>query len=126
MIPFDLSELKSIIDIFEEDQGVKLKYVYLDYCDSILVIRGEKVELYVRSIYNNSLVIARIQLNHKHQGVGTKVFNEIIKYAINKGFTKIEVESVMTEEMHEFCNKFGFKEKIDTRFGTICNYEMNL
>lgn len=125
-ISFNLCELQSIIKILEDDEGKTLNNVYLDYSDSTLVIRGKRIELYARSSFQGTLTIARIQLNHKHQGIGIKLFNEIIKYATNKGFNKIDVESVMTDEMHKFCIKYGFKEKLYSRFETLCSYEMYL
>jgi len=125
MIQFNLDEMKSIKEIMDKDNNDPTN-AYLDYMDTTYVLRGENSELYMRSSYQDSLIIARIEVCHKHIGVATKLFEELFKYTQFKGFKKIMVESVMTPEMHEFCIKNNFKEIKSTRYDICCNYEKEI
>lgn len=73
-------------------------------------IKGEdfSTELYLK-MFNNSLIISRLQLQNKHNGIGTEILNMLIDYCNDKKITSIIAESVLTKPMINFCTKHGFK-----------------
>lgn len=69
--------------------------------------------MHIRSTIQKHLVIARIELKHQRQGYGTKLMKLIDNYCKAKGFVAIEIESVLTKAMNNFCIKHGFELKPD-------------
>jgi len=70
----------------------------------------QETDLYIKSIYSKYLVISRIMFDNTHCGIGTKVFNWLKEYCIEKGYAGIEVESTCTKEINNFCDKFKFEK----------------
>lgn len=105
--------LFDIISLFARDCDYKLNECYLDSKRLFIngIYRKEKSELMLRFAgVNNELVVARVCFINRRCGNMTELY-KILKYIQKKYKTgKIVIESVMTEEMKQWCEKNGFKK----------------
>lgn len=107
LVENDFKELKEMLAKYEKtDIEVKFNESFR----TIWFLGVEETDLYLRSSVDKYLTIARIMFANTHCGIGTKVFNWLREYAIDKGFEGIEVESTCTQEINNFCIKLGFKK----------------
>lgn len=102
----------SIISLFAEDADFNLEKCYVDR--ERLFIDGESNEesneLMLRYNYgaNNSLVVARVGFIHKREGKMTELYRILMLIQQKYHTGPIVIESVLTEEMHSWCEKNDF------------------
>lgn len=102
----DFFIIKDLIDNFEKDtlyfkQTLGFNSIYLESLHT-------ETELYAKSILDK-LIISRIVLSKRREGLGSSILSELINIANSKGFKQIIIESVCTKEMMNFCLKHNFK-----------------
>lgn len=102
-----------------------------DACSSVdswidkgrLFIRSENNELMIRfNSFKNEIVIARVEVNKKRNGVATKTLTFLKEYAQKNNYKTILIEQAMTEEIVYFAQKNNFSEISHMPF----NYELKL
>lgn len=116
----------SIIGLFAEDANYELRRCYVETNRLFIegYTRGKENELMLR--YNcgrdNRLVVARVRFVHRRKGNMTELYR-ILKRIQRKYHTgPIVIESVMTDEMREWClkNKFYEDESAKRNFIQSC------
>lgn len=60
-----------------------------------------------------SFVISVVNLVNRHQGTMTKIFEIVKEFCLQNGVKTIIIQSVGTEEMMQWCQKFGFTRRDD-------------
>lgn len=103
-----------IIALFSEDCDYKLKDCYVQM--KRLFVRGthkhNKNELMLRFAgEDNELIIGRVQFIEQRVGKMTKLYEILKKIQKKYKIGKIVIESVITEEMEQWCLKNGFVKK---------------
>lgn len=84
---------------------------YTNYSNAYFI--GTSSSLLIRdntSDIMQSVTLAVIELNHRHQGYGTKIINWLESYGRNHQAKKIIIESILTPEMRNLALKLGFSE----------------
>ena len=130
-----MEELEGLKLLISESTGQNI--FMFSHRKTVIEFRGEdRCELYLRSerVPIPTLVIARIEMVPRHQGIGTQVLEWLKRYAVTKGFKRIVVENANTDDSVQFAKKRGFVKcynPIDQLLGTtdeemFCNYELML
>lgn len=104
----------SIIGLFAEDANYELRECYVDR-ERLFIsgyTKGESNTLMLRYNCgeNNNLVVARVEFIHKRKGKMTELYRILKKIRRKYHTGPIMIESVMTEEMKEWCLKNNFYE----------------
>ena len=73
-------------------------------CPNELIIRFTK----------NIIVVKDVEFVHKRMGYMTKVYEYLLELAQKYQVPQIEIESVVSDEMENWCRKYGFKKKYDS------------
>jgi len=60
-----------------------------------------------------SFIISVVQLVNQRQGTMTKIFEIVKTFCLRNGINTIIVQSVVTEEMTQWCQKHGFTRRDD-------------
>lgn len=117
----DINEFKQLIEIMEKDNNNKKVTAVIKYQN--LYIQGDECELMIRFHKSfGQLIIARMTVNNKRQGTGTKILDFLIEYAKDNGYNKLVAETVLSERLRRFLGKFNFVEQPNT----IWCYELPL
>ncbi|RPF57032.1 GNAT family N-acetyltransferase [Aquisalibacillus elongatus] len=129
--PIELKE-SEFVDLKELING--LTYSTVEIYDSIrdremrLVSDGNRCELSLRSefIPLQTLVIKNIVFTPKQKGIGSKVLSWLINYSVSKGFDRIVLENVNTDEGLNFAKSKGFTKCYNpsSEFFPILNDEL--
>lgn len=83
---------------------------------------NDKSEVYIK-FNTKQVIISRIVLGDKRKGYCTKILNILIDYCKKYSIKQIMIESVLTDEMFNFCNKHNFiKEENKYSTGIHGNY----
>ncbi|GAB6431132.1 hypothetical protein bcgnr5372_45770 [Bacillus luti] len=130
-ITLQIKDFKNIVALIEKNDNTKLQIIKNELYNTISM-EGEdgSTKLYLKSLQDGSLVVARISLEVQRTGTGSILFKILKEYAIGKGFEKLIVEAVLTDTMRNFCIKQGFEP--NEHFGTYIqgkfygNYELDL
>lgn len=126
----ELEDFKKVISIIEELDDVKLISNIASFKNNIFISsENGETELYIKKSLN-SIIISRVKFNKKRAGIMTKVLEELINITKLYEYDTIIVESVLTTEMANFCNKNGF-EKVNDCFcispdDYMGNYKLSL
>ena len=107
IIDLNENDFDGLIDILES-KGFKMSISFNQLFNTINFYNQAGCELYLRSSYDNYITIVRINLIHKHQGLGTEILNWLKEYAKQHGFIGVKIESVCTKAMDNFCKKHKF------------------
>lgn len=104
-----------IVGIFAEDCNFKLRKCYIH--NRRLFIYGfansKQCELMLRfGQGDNRLVVARVEFIHTRKGKMTELYRVLKHIQKTHKCGKIEIESVQSEEMENWCLKNGFIEKV--------------
>ena len=75
-------------------------------------------ELRISFLGDEKLIISRIAVSHKRQGVATEILNLLVKLCRKKGVHQIIMQSVLTPECAAFCKKNGFQPN------PICSFKL--
>lgn len=59
------------------------------------------------------IVVKNVEFVHKRRGYMTKVYEYLIELAQKYQIPQIEIESVVSDEMENWCRKYGFEKKYD-------------
>ncbi len=107
-----------IIGILAEDCDYNLYACYSD--GSRLFVKGnrgdEQNELMLRyGRVGSSLVVARVEFINRRQGKMTELLRILKAIQKRYGIEEIKIESVLTDEMKQWCKKNGFKKEEDSR-----------
>lgn len=102
-------DFSDVISLLEEFDETKIEVTVNEFFKSVS-INGEtpETELYIKSNYNDVLVISRFFLKNRGKGLGTNIFRQLKSLAISKGYKKIIVEQTFTKEMNGLCRKEGY------------------
>lgn len=73
-------------------------------CPNELIIRFTK----------DILVVKNVEFIHKRVGYMTKVYEYLIEIAQKYRITQIEIESVVSDEMENWCRKYNFEKKYNS------------
>lgn len=106
-----LDELRPIIALFEEDTKTEL-FSIIDM--NRLIIRNERFNIILMVRFTlplKKMTIANVEFVHQRQGYGSRLLSLLITYGQERGYEKIEVESLLTESIYEFVKKHGFTRK---------------
>lgn len=92
-----------------------------NYSATTLDINGDESRVYIR-LFKDELQIAYVIFKHKRKGTCTKLLNECKLVCKELGLTKILVESVLTDDMENFCRKHSFRLKEESYNSFPKNY----
>lgn len=114
----NLEKYQSLADILQADTKSEVTFyqnwnnIYFQSDENDLMIRDNTKVPQLKSI-----TLARISLNHRHNGTGTKIIQWLEAYAKETHAERIIIESVLTRPMAELSLKLGYiPENIDTMF----------
>lgn len=126
MISINKRDFLKVKDILERREHCPIKFTGETFLKSRVILKGDITELYMIS-QGDDLIIRRINLKNTRKGTATLVVNELLEICKEKGFARLVVESVLTEEMVSFCKKMDFiKELGDFNIGEFGNYYKNI
>lgn len=109
-INFQEADLSNLINILDNDQSSYervmtekhfyfQKFAYQSPTNEILLARVDPLK---------QIIIERIMVAHKHQGVGTKLIHEVENIANKYEYKTILIQSILTPEMWNLSNKLGY------------------
>ncbi len=129
IIQLNESDFDEITTLLKKEQSRKVTVRFNRFFNNIQFFNYTGLDLYLRSSANKYITIVRISLPKKRKGTCTRLVEILAKYAKEKGFKGVEIESVCTPEMNEFCKKNNFiQEKYDGSIetpGWYGNYYLN-
>lgn len=77
---------------------------------------SSEAELRVAFLVDIQLIISRVCVSHKRQGIMTTVLKELVRICERKNVHKIVMQSVLTPECAAFCEKNNFIPNPSTSF----------
>lgn len=104
----DLNNYKYLYDLMKHDTTSKIEW-YTQFKN--IYFRSEDNELLIRDNSDdgiNSVTLAVIELNHRHQGYGTKIITWLESYARQHHAKKVIIESIITKPMRNLAIKLGY------------------
>lgn len=81
-----------------------------------IYLYNDESNVYIK-FNKKQVILSNITLGKQRQGYGTEILNVLIEYCKKYFINELIIESVLTEEMFNFCNKHGFI-KIYNEFDT--------
>lgn len=101
---------KELTTIIENNDNCHLE-MHIEYNGNIW-LHTKNYETELRYIpFVNNLIVSRVQFQNKRCGCMTKCMEKIIEYAEELKVNMITIQSVMTEEMENWCRKNHFIPK---------------
>lgn len=113
------NEFNTIINIFEKDAGPSKPEHWVSF-NRFFISSGVNEFMLKINAFSEELVIARIEVHQKRNGVESETLSFLKNYAKANGFKRIIVESVMTDDMKRFVHHNGFVKQ-ECTFG---NFEL--
>jgi len=110
------SEFHPIIELFEEDCNGHISELRTQFNRLFIAgyYREENCELMLRYGENKPLIVAKVQFIHRRAGKMTELYRLLKEIQENNETGKIEIQSVISQEMGNWCMKNGFIKKLDT------------
>lgn len=106
----NLNDYHGLYEIIQTDSKSKVKQytsfnnVYFSSSHNELMIRDNSKNIL------STIVLARISLNNKHCGTGTKIIKWLEEYAKTHNAKRVIIESILTEPMRTLALKLDYKE----------------
>ncbi|MED2737179.1 hypothetical protein [Bacillus toyonensis] len=102
-------DFSNVVSLLEEFDVTKVEVIVNELLKTVS-INGEtpETEIYIKSHYDDVLVISRIFLKNRGKGLGTNIFRQLKSLALSKGFKKILVVQTLTKEINGLCRKEGY------------------
>ena len=111
IIPIVKNDFKELTSLLEEKEG-KMKISCNPIFNDISFYNDLGSELFLRSSYDKYIVIVRICLLHKRQGLCLQIVNWLMNYAKEHEFKGVKIESVCSLAMNNFCKKYNFERTL--------------
>lgn len=106
-----INEFQEIIELFKRDSDGTDNVVSINM--GRLFITGMENELMLRfNVVTKTITIARVQFKHTRIGMGTALIELLKEYAKVNDYSYLVLESVLTEEGHQFALKQGFQKEL--------------
>lgn len=71
-------------------------------------LHSRNCDLCLKTGVPDTLIISRIFMPLPHHGLGSRVLAWLRRYALARGFTRIVVANLTTDDILGFCTKYGF------------------
>lgn len=106
-IPLEPKALSELQEIIEKADNTIL-HPTCSFGNILYQGENQLTELYLKTSPDKHLIISRISLANQRMGTGTKILDYLKKFAKEKGFVSIVIESTLTPAMNHFALKHGF------------------
>lgn len=103
-------DFNSIYNTIKQDAGKNNNFHKSNYYNNLFYL-SDVNEVLIRNHsddYLNELVLARIKIHHRKQGIASSIINELIKLAKENNLHKVVIESIMSPEMKKLALDLGF------------------
>ena len=108
--PKILTQYAELISIMQQDANSHHIESWISF--NRLFIQSDVNELMIRNNLNQTgtLTIARIELNHRHNGTGTNIITWLEKFAHTHNGKRLVIECVLSQPMRNLALKLSFHE----------------
>ena len=105
-------EIKPFLEVFKNEDNQKNMFFHFNesYVSTKVYIDSEEESNLYFYLFKDEIVIQNISVTNKRRGVGTKLIKLCCELGMNKGVKKIRIQSVISQDMIELCNKLGLKQ----------------
>lgn len=100
----EINEIKGLLESKDKEKYCVNKSFHTVWFKS----ESSEAELRVAFLMNVQLIISRVCVSHKRQGIMTTVLKELVRICEEKNVHKIVMQSVLTPECAAFCEKNNF------------------
>lgn len=100
----EINEIKGLLESKDKEKYSVNKSFHTVWFKS----ESSEAELRVAFLMNVQLIISRVCVSHKRQGIMTTVLKELVRICERKNVHKIVMQSVLTPECAAFCEKNNF------------------
>lgn len=107
-IPLTEEEIYRIKDIIEKKDDCKIE-IRKSSSTIWFVGNNRETELRINFLGNLKIIISRVRFHNKRQGTMEMILKLLENYGKKYQIQKLCIQSVMTKEMSNFCNKWHIK-----------------